>query len=338
VRAVVVTVNNYDDGDREKIQNADWIQYSIIGKEIAPTTGTPHLQGYVQVKTRMRLGGVTDKLNALLGKAVFTAAAKAGLKANKAYCSKSGDVTEDGIAVSQGERTDIKDFLAAAAEGKDDYTLGVEFPKEFAKYHRAGEKMRKSAKSRVSAAAIKEKYLSAELRTWQGIVVRKMEQQNDRKVLWIADEEGNHGKSWLGNWLMANKDAFLIEGGKVADIAHAFECQEWVAIDLTRAQAEKAEYIYSVIESFKNGRIFSPKYESSMKLFKPCKVVVFANWYPQKELLSDDRWEIISLPLNTLHARPRDDRSAMQVDVETPDDFRIEIDDDFWMEASGMPQ
>ena len=40
----------------------------------------------------------------------------------------------------------------------------------------------------------------------------------------------------------------------------------------------------------RSGRIFSPKYESISKTFKPCHVIVFASFIPDHAKLSQDRW------------------------------------------------
>lgn len=55
-----------------------------------------------------------------------------------------------------------------------------------------------------------------------------------------------------------------------------------------------------MIESFKNGLFFSPKYDTCTKTFKSAKVVVFANWAPDKTKLSADRWDVrhIGVPRN----------------------------------------
>lgn len=61
-------------------------------------------------------------------------------------------------------------------------------------------------------------------------------------------------------------------------------------MDLTRSQENMLNY--GMIESFKNGVFFSPKYNSITKIFKPVKMIIFANWLPDKEKLSEDRWDI----------------------------------------------
>jgi hypothetical protein len=52
--------------------------------------------------------------------------------------------------------------------------------------------------------------------------------------------------------------------------SHAFNYEKTVRIDLSRTQADKIDHIYNIYclrESFKNGRIFSSKYESISKTF-----------------------------------------------------------------------
>jgi hypothetical protein len=117
-----------------------------------------------------------------------------------------------------------------------------------------------------------------------------MSSQDDRKVLWVWEEQGKVGKTFLAKWLMVWRQAFYIQNGKNADIAHAFAHQTHVVLDLTRSQEGMLNY--GMIESFKNGIFFSPKYNSITKRFKPVKLVVFANWAPDRSKLSADRWDI----------------------------------------------
>lgn len=52
-----VTVNNYVESDYALFKGPH-VKYSVYGKEVAPTTGTPHLQGYIVFKQNMRLAAV----------------------------------------------------------------------------------------------------------------------------------------------------------------------------------------------------------------------------------------------------------------------------------------
>ena len=73
------------------------------------------------------------------------------------------------------------------------------------------------------------------------------------------------------------------------------------------------------MESFKNGRFFSPKYGSCLKRFKPPHVVVFANYMPDLEKLSMDRWDIMDLDNKTLSKNPREKKAkGCPYSIKTP--------------------
>jgi hypothetical protein len=50
--------------------------------------------------------------------------------------------------------------------------------------------------------------------------------------------------------------------------------------------------IYTLLESIKNGRLTCTKYSGTTLRFERPHIVVFANWTPQIELISRDRWNI----------------------------------------------
>jgi len=59
VRRVIFTINNYNNEHIDMLRDLfvnNTAKYIIYGKEIAPGTGTPHLQGYLSLvkKTRVR--------------------------------------------------------------------------------------------------------------------------------------------------------------------------------------------------------------------------------------------------------------------------------------------
>jgi len=57
-RNIMITVNNYTSDDHSRFLNHEWFSYICIGKEVAPTTGTPHLQIYAELKKQTRIGAL----------------------------------------------------------------------------------------------------------------------------------------------------------------------------------------------------------------------------------------------------------------------------------------
>lgn len=118
VRAWCFTLNNYTDEDFKKMSDLvddSSVNRLIGGFEIAPTTGTPHIQGAIVFRSKRALGGVRK----LLPRAMWSNMEKKW-PAQVKYCSKECKVewrknTEGG----QGERTDIKEAIKMIKEGAD---------------------------------------------------------------------------------------------------------------------------------------------------------------------------------------------------------------------------
>lgn len=112
-RAFCFTWNNYTDESIAKLAAID-CKYVVYGKETAPSTGTPHLQGYIVFPTPRSHSSVCKKL---FGARVFVAKGSAG--ANFDYVSKEGSLVERGTRpedpFKQGETERDRWALARAA-------------------------------------------------------------------------------------------------------------------------------------------------------------------------------------------------------------------------------
>lgn len=97
------TVPNYTEENLKVLDNIE-CSYIVYGKELAPTTGTPHLQGYVIFKRAHRLA----QLRTFLPGAHFEPAKAQEQAAN--YCMKDGNFTVRDNR-TQGKRNDITDFI-----------------------------------------------------------------------------------------------------------------------------------------------------------------------------------------------------------------------------------
>ena len=148
--------------------------------------------------------------------------------------------------------------------------------------------------------SLQSKFIDFQPRPWQQELLTITSGLPDaRQFYWYFDHRGNTGKSYFSDYLMATANATVFTSGKMADIALAYKNEPIVVFDLTRTQADKMDHVYALIEGFKNGRLFSPKYESQVKIFKPPHVIVFANFVPDQQdrynKLSEDRWVIHEL-------------------------------------------
>lgn len=133
---------------------------------------------------------------------------------------------------------------------------------------------------------------------WQQDLVDSIPLQNDRQILWIYDEEGCAGKTAICKYLVIKHNA-LVLSGKSSDIKYgvASYIEEWKNQDeflfifhFVRSQEQFVSY--QAIEEVKDGMFFSSKYESKMVCFNNPKIIVFANFKPDKSMLSRDRWII----------------------------------------------
>jgi len=298
-RKFVFTVNNYEEDDVETLKGLDYIKYCVVGFEEGEEKETPHLQGYLQVKkaTRhMTESAMAKRLNKVLDRKGTYVRLQSKMASDQdaiEYCKKGGEYAEWGEPPQQGKRTDIAEYLEAA-KSMDVLELADKYPKQFAKYHKAGRLVREAAKQKQELDELKAYMESAELRQWQIEAIEMLEKQDDRKVDWYVDIDGGQGKTFLAKWLIAMKGAFYLQGGKTADVAHAYSGEDVVVCDFTRDKEDCVQY--SAIESLKNGIIFSPKYDSTTKIkAQGAKIIVFSNWAPDKSKLSADRWNIINL-------------------------------------------
>lgn len=96
-----------------------------------------------------------------------------------------------------------------------------------------------------------------------------------------------------------NYNAIYVNG-KGTDIKAAIcEMKEPPDIVIFGYPRSTEDYIsYGALEEIKDGIFFSGKYESRMKIFNPPHVYVFANFRPNEDEMSKDRWIIKNISNN----------------------------------------
>lgn len=129
---------------------------------------------------------------------------------------------------------------------------------------------------------------------WQEKIMKELYEQNDREIIWVVSKKGNIGKTQLSKKLI-DEGCFYTRGGKMNDITYRYGEEDIVVMDLVRSQEEYTPY--KLIETFKDGIIESNKYMSCLK-YPPngyCKIIVLANYFPNQNEISIDRWRIYNI-------------------------------------------
>lgn len=112
LRNCVITLNNYSEHEYHLMLNWVGWDYIVIGHEIAPTTGTPHLQAYGELRTRSRLTTVARAL----GGRVHIESRRGTQEQAIAYCMKDRQFIERGQRRDQGCRGDLDVARRVVAE------------------------------------------------------------------------------------------------------------------------------------------------------------------------------------------------------------------------------
>lgn len=331
IHAYVFTLNNYTDDDvaayKASIGKCG-VTYCIFGFEEAPSTGTPHLQGYLQCNHDM-----TARLN----KALPCGAHKKALgswQKNYDYCTKGGDHWEGGKAdkdhkgakANQGKRSDLLKVKKAIDEGATYKDICDKHFVEAAKFGRFIREQISMKTTNTELDLLRKELESVSLRVWQADVVDIVKSPiHPRHIHWIWEETGNVGKSFLTKYLKAFHNACILGAGKKADMAYLYtkNVSKTVIFDLARTtnpeegKEHMLDGVYSLAEDLKNGLVTSFKYDSESVLTRGCHVIIFANFPPDKTKWSSDRYRI-------WYVSPVDITTA----GETKEDFTLERDTD----------
>lgn len=137
-----------------------------------------------------------------------------------------------------------------------------------------------------------------QLYDWQKDIVAELKKEpDDRKIYWFYETTGNVGKSTFCKYLVVKHKAIIL-GGKANDMKHGIvnyvnkhgEYPRTIVIDIPRTSRNFLSY--QGIEEIKNACFFSGKYDGDMVVGNCPHLVIFANFRPDVDKCSADRWEI----------------------------------------------
>lgn len=288
----VFTLNNYNDDHINALASLECV-YLCYGKETAPSTGTPHLQGFVVfANARHRTAVVAE-----IGGGHWSPANGTSKQASD-YCKKDGDFVERGeLPVNQGKRKDMErivdwldEFIADNKRAPTEREIAREQPVAVLRKI----DINRLARLRAPPPVIR----SGEPRDWQADLENELSTDaDDRSVIFYVDSEGGKGKTWFQQWLVSEKpDRVQILGvGKRDDMCFAIDPDK--SIFLVNVPRGGMEFLqYTVLEQLKDRMVFSTKYQSVMKVLpQNVHVVVFSNEHPDMTKMSEDRYVIRSM-------------------------------------------
>lgn len=286
-------------------ENKTIIKYIIIQGELCKE-GKKHIQGFIQLIGRKRI----EQIKKFFGDNTLHIEQRRGtVEQARDYCKeeKNGrwrDYEEYGEITlkEQGKRNDLNEITDRLKNGETfkDLIYDEEINKiNIAKYTKYIKEVINVVKDKTIRESLIKDYEGVEWQEWQQNILNIIDNKVDnRKIYWIKDTEGNKGKSYLSKYLQLSKDTYYITGGKQQDILYGYNDEEIIIYDLSRTYADNMEHIYTTIENFKNGMYLSTKYETRQRIFKIPHIFIMANFEPNKEKLSLDRWEIINLDNN----------------------------------------
>lgn len=324
------TWNNYTEADVKALMQP-WelhnsIDYLVFGYELAPTTGTPHLQGYVEFKGTTNYSMACTRLDPTRGKGkgkephkVRCLPADRNRAINISYVTKPETkdpsmVTPDGAPVIfEWQKTGAERTKGAGASDKQEAwnakllslkenpglaSFAAENPEEAFKYASNVKTLSQALQLQETLTTVSERIpKNMRMRVWQRAVIKMLEgRADDRSILWIYDEKGCAGKSLLSKWMAIHMGACCLTNGRSGDIGLAYTGQRIAIFDLTRSMDDTINY--SVMEALKNGQWFSPKYTSECRIAECPWILIFSNNLPRLQAMSQDRWYVFNLAQN----------------------------------------
>ena len=275
-----------------RVFRADW------GYEVGEN-GTPHLQGYLELQRSLRRAYVLK----ILPNAHWEGAKESSL-VNYAYCVKGGQFytignfshEENGVArQQQPTKTSLSVLLVVNGLLHPETNMQIKLSKEYAERHSYFDKIHNQLSLIRQQHKLFKRFKKTKLYPWQFEVLNMLFIQNDRQVLWIVDQRGDSGKTFMALYLCAVYGFKIFDGTiTTRDIAHLIKGNEkGYCFDVSRDSIHS--FSYSTLEAIKNGYVATGKYSGKICMFSPLPTVIFANDYPDMSKLSQDRWCVHTL-------------------------------------------
>ena len=138
------------------------------------------------------------------------------------------------------------------------------------------------------------------LRPWQKKIVDMLDEiPHDRRIWWYKDKKGGIGKSSLAKYLCYHHKIIPMKCARQADLINLvfkFPSQKMYIFDVQRTTRKDMFLdMITTIEEVKTGLVINTKYETGVKMFDRPHIIVFSNYDPPVEKLSNDMIKVVDL-------------------------------------------
>lgn len=232
----------------------------VFQEEIAPTTGTPHLQGCMRLKQKRRI----KELKAIFSDKIHWEKC-IDVEASKLYCQKTDTAKPDGIIWKSNEKPKEFKEKPKKKELKVISTL-YNWQEKLNGWLMGEPDDRKIIWIFNREGNVGKTVLCKYLMTKHRVVLATGGTCKDLACMLALHEKNNFD--------LNEKFTFILNIAKETDVN---------------------KISYKALESIKDGLLSSPKYESCTMVFNNPHVVVFANNMPVVSKLSKDRWAIYEI-------------------------------------------
>jgi len=321
-------IHNYTNELVNYIENLPDIDKNIIilsyGKEVCPTTGRPHLQGYIRLKQPLRFTGIQKLLGGDSGLTVWTLPADASDESNIGYTHKGIQTHEEWESQHEKgpnfglnfvgflfDRNKIKVFnkyescMEDILNGADLMEITKKYPELIFKHRRNIMDTIKMIKNENEKNKLIELNKAIVLKQWQQelynycLDIPSLTDIKAREITWVYDTVGRNGKSTLADKLVLELGAIKLPNSEIQHISYAYNGEPIIIFDFVRSLEKEVNY--EVIEAILDPIVFSAKYASEIKYRASGAItMVFANFLPKLHAMSLDRWRILKLHNSTL--------------------------------------
>lgn len=290
------TLPNYTESDEvflnTLVEDDNTVSYLCYGKEICPTTDTPHLQGYIRFNNAIRF----ESLKQMFGNKFHIEPARSGPDKNITYCSKDGSFFEFGKRPEQGKRTDIDRAIDLIHDGVPKRARMLLEPRAHAMYPAFLEQVDYYHRlDKIQPDNLIMKPWQRDV--WDMIFNEEggFKEVEPRTIIWIWSPESSTGKTTFMKYIQYRYPHDVIA---VPDLSHAniimmYNQESLMHINLPRDIDEQLTTVCSLLEKLSDRGIRSSgKYAGKTVFLDHLHIVVTSNIPPPHDKLPDRFIEI----------------------------------------------